>query len=36
MYETRSTEKASMTNFKLTHNVFPFNKICGFGKVILE
>ena len=26
----------SMTNFKLTHNVLAFNKICRFGKVILE
>ena len=36
MYGTRSTEKPSMTNVKLIHNVLAFNKICGFGKVILE
>ena len=35
MYGTRSTEKPSVANFKHTH-VLAFNKICGFGKVILK
>ena len=35
MYGTRSTEKPSMTNLK-EHNVLAFNKVCGFGKVILK
>ena len=36
MCGTRNTEKQSWTNsFKTHKNVLAFNKICGFGKMII-